>query len=146
LPKLFMPRYAAARFPLRQFYLIGGSRMVVIALLMVLLACPAVANAHEESDTERPTLTVTGNGQLALALVSACGTVGMETAGKSKEEPETVTHGGMKKVWERRKRLRTYTTPLDSPPLTVSRRSRPPPTRCAAKPSACPKIMGCLVS
>ena len=119
--------------------------MVVIALLMVLLACPAAANAHEESDTE-PTLTVTGNGQLALAPDTAFVTLGMETAGKSLAEAQKMNYAVMQKVSERLKELQIDKERVQTSSFTVSPQYRPPPKRPADAPPAPPEIIGYVVS
>jgi len=120
--------------------------MVVIALLMVLLACPAAAYAHEESDTEKPTLTVTGNGQLALAPDTAFVTLGMETAGKSLAEAQKMNHAVMQKVSERLKELQIDKERIQTSSFTVSPQYRPPPKRPADAPPAPPEIIGYMVS
>lgn len=120
--------------------------MVVIALLMVLLACPATANAHEESDTERPTLTVTGNGQLALAPDTAFVTLGMETAGKSLADAQKMNHAVMQKVSGRLKELQIDKERIQTSSFTVSPQYRPPPKRPADAPPAPPEIIGYVVS
>jgi len=120
--------------------------MVVIALLMALLACPAAAYAHEESDTEKPTLTVTGNGQLALAPDAAFVTLGMETAGKSLAEAQKMNHAVMQKVSERLKELQIDKERIQTSSFTVSPQYRPPPKRPADAPPAPPEIIGYMVS
>jgi uncharacterized protein YggE len=120
--------------------------MVVIALLLALLACPAAAYAHEESDTEKPTLTVTGNGQLALAPDTAFVTLGMETAGKSLAEAQKMNHAVMQKVSERLKELQIDKERIQTSSFTVSPQYRPPPKRPADAPPAPPEIIGYMVS
>lgn len=120
--------------------------MAIVALLMVLLACPAAATAHEESDTEKPTLTVTGNGQLSLAPDTAFVTLGMDTAGKSLAEAQKQNHAVMQKVSERLKELQIEKERIQTSSFTVSPQYRPPSKRPADAPPAPPEIIGYVVS
>ena len=78
-----------------------GERMVVVVLLMVLVTFPMTVQAHDETKPETPTLTVTGNGQVAIAPDTAFVTFGMETAGKSLMEAQRLNNQVMQKVTAR---------------------------------------------
>jgi uncharacterized protein len=120
--------------------------MVVVALFMALLICPIAANAHDESETDSPTLTVTGNGQLALAPDTAFVTLGMETAGKSLAEAQKLNHAVMQKVSERLRELQIDKERIQTASFTVSPQYKPPAKRPTDAPPVPPEIIGYVVS
>lgn len=120
--------------------------MVVLILLIAVLVYPVAVNAHDESETEKPTLTVTGNGQLSLAPDTAFVTLGMETAGKSLAEAQKLNHAVMQKVSERLRELQIEKERIQTASFTVSPQYKPPPKRPADVPPAPPEIIGYMVS
>lgn len=120
--------------------------MVVVALLMVLLACPVAAQAYDEAKPEIPTLTVTGTGQLALEPDTAFVTFGMETAGKSLVEAQRLNNQVMSKVMARLRELQIEKERIQTSFFMVSPQYKPPPKRPADAPPASPEIIGYLVS
>ena len=120
--------------------------MVVVAILMVLLAFPTVAQAHDETKLETPTLTVTGTGQLAVAPDTAFVTFGMETAGKSLAEAQRQNNKVMSKVMERLRELQIEKERIQTSSFTVSPQYKPPPKRPADAPPTPPEIIGYMVS
>jgi uncharacterized protein YggE len=119
--------------------------MVVIALFLTLLVCPVGARAHD-TQAEKPTLTVTGHGQLMLAPETAFVTLGMETAGKSLEEAQRLNQGVMQKVSGRLKELQIEKERIQTSSFTVSPQYKPPSKRSTDAPSAPPEIIGYVVS
>ena len=120
--------------------------MVVVALLIVLLAFPAAAQAHDETKPEMPTLTVTGTGQLAVVPDTAFVTFGMETAGKSLAEAQRQNNMVMSKVMERLRELQIEKERIQTSSFRVSPQYKPPPKRPADVPSTPPEIIGYMVS
>jgi uncharacterized protein len=120
--------------------------MLVVVLMVALLATPGIAWAHDEAESEKPTLTVTGNGQMALAPDTVFVTLGMETAGKSLAEAQRMNHAVMKKVVERLRGLQIENERIQTASFTVSPQYKQPPKRPAEAPPGPPEIVGYVVS
>lgn len=120
--------------------------MVVVALLMLLLAWPGAAGAHDETKPEVPTLTVTGSGHLAIAPDTAFATFGMETAAKSLAEAQRQNNVVMKKVTERLSELQIPKERIQTSSFTVSPLYKPPPKHSSEARPPTPEIIGYTVS
>lgn len=120
--------------------------MVVVALLMLLLALPSTGQAHDETKSEVPTLTVTGAGHLAIAPDTAFVTFGMETAGRSLTEAQRRNNVVMKKVTERLLELHISKERIQTSSFTVSPHYKPPPKQSSGAPPVSPEIIGYTVS
>jgi uncharacterized protein len=124
----------------------GGTRMVVVALLMVLLAVPIAVQAHDETKPGQPTLTVTGTGQLTIAPDTAFVTFGMGTAGKSLAETQRQNNQVMSNVMERLRGLQIEKERIQTSSFTVSPQYKPQPKRPTDAPASPPEIIGYQVS
>jgi uncharacterized protein YggE len=120
--------------------------MVFVVLLMGLLAVPVGSWAHEDTESERTTLTVTGVGQLALAPDTVFVTLGMETAGKSLAEAERHNRAVMQRVTERLRELQIDNERIQTANFSVLPQYKPPPKRSVDGPSGPPEIIGYIVS
>lgn len=120
--------------------------MVVVTLVMLLLAFPIAAQAHDETKPEMPTLTVTGTGQLAVAPDTVFVTFGMETAGRSLAEAQRQNNLVMSKVMERLRELQVEKERIQTSSFTVSPQYKPPPKRPTDVPPTPPEIIGYMVS
>ena len=119
--------------------------MVVVTLVMLLLAFPIAAQAHDETKPEMPTLTVTGTGQLAVAPDTVFVTFGMETAGRSLAEAQRQNNLVMSKVMERLRELQVEKERIQTSSFTVSPQYKPPPKRPTDAPPTPPEIIGSRV-
>ncbi len=119
--------------------------MVFASVLMALLVVPVVVYAHDETP-EKPSITVTGHGQIELAPDTAFVTLGMETAGKSVGEAQRQNRQVMNKVVERLRGLQIEQERIQTASFTVSPQYRPPPKRTGDAPPAPPEIIGYVVS
>ena len=119
--------------------------MVLASLLMALLVVPAFVHAHDETP-EKPSLTVTGHGHIALAPDTAFVTLGMETTGKSVGEAQRQNRQVMNKVVERLRGLQIDQERIQTASFTVSPQYRPAPKRTADAPPVPPEIIGYVVS
>jgi uncharacterized protein YggE len=120
--------------------------MAIVALLIGLLAIPIAAQAHDQTNLEKPTLTVTGAGHLAVTPDTVFVTLGMETAGKSLAEAQKQNNLVMIKVIERLRELQIEKERIQTSSFTVSPQYKPPPKRPADAPPAPPEIVGYVVS
>ena len=119
--------------------------MVVASVLMALLVVPVIVHAHDET-AEKPSITVSGHGQIALAPDTAFVTLGMETVGKSVGEAQRQNRQVMNKVVERLRGLQIEQERIQTTSFTVSPQYKPPPKRTADAPSAPPEIIAYIVS
>lgn len=119
--------------------------MVVASVLMALLIVPVIVHAHDET-AEKPSITVSGHGQIALAPDTAFVTLGMETVGKSVGEAQRQNRQVMNKVVERLRGLQIEQERIQTTSFTVSPQYKPPPKRTADAPSAPPEIIAYIVS
>lgn len=120
--------------------------MVFIVLLLGLLVYPVTSRAHDETKSEKPTLTVTGMGQLALAPDTAFVTLGMETAGRSLPEAEQQNRAAMRRVADRLRELKIEPDRIQTSSFSVTPQYKPPPKRSAEGHSGPPEIIGYVVS
>jgi uncharacterized protein YggE len=121
-------------------------RMAWIALLMVLLTVPIAAQAHDETKSEVPTLTVSATGTLSVVPDTAFVTFGMGTVGKSLAEAQRQNNAVMQKVTERLRDLQIEKERIQTSSFTVSPQYKPPPKRPTDAPPAPPEIIGYMVS
>ncbi len=119
--------------------------MLVPALLMTLLALPAAAAAEAQTHFDKPTLTVTGTGRLAVIPDTAFVTFGMETAGKSLGQAQRQNNETMQRVTERLRDLQIDKERIQTAFFTVSPQYKPPPKRSPDAPPAPPEIIGYVV-
>ena len=119
--------------------------MLVASVLMALLVVPVIVHAHDET-AEKPSITVSGHGQIALAPDTAFVTLGMETVGKSVGEAQRQNRQVMNKVVERLRGLQIEQERIQTTSFTVSPQYKPPPKRTADAPSAPPEIIAYIVS
>jgi uncharacterized protein len=119
--------------------------MVVVSLLTALLVVPVIVYAHDET-AEKPSITVSGHGQIALAPDTAFVTVGVETVGKSVGEAQRQNRQAMNKVVERLRGLQIDQERMQTASFTVSPQYKPPPKRTADAPPAAPEIIAYIVS
>ena len=120
--------------------------MVVVAFLMVLLAFPTAVQAHDETKSEMPTLTVIGTGHLAVAPDTAFVTFGMEMAGKSLAEAQRQNNTVMQKVTERLRELQIEKERIQTSSFAVSPQYKPSPKRPTDAPPTPPEIICYMVS
>ena len=118
--------------------------MVRLALIMVVLAVPIAAVAHDETP-EKPALTVTGHGHMSLAPDTAFVTLGMETTGRTVADAQRQNRVTMNKVVERLKALQIENERIQTAAFNVSPQYKPPPKR-TDPPSGPPEIIGYIVS
>lgn len=119
--------------------------MVVASVLMALLVVPVIVHAHDET-AEKPSITVSGHGQIALAPDTAFVTLGMETVGKSVGEAQRQNRQVMNKVVERLRGLQIEQERIQTTSFTVSPQYKPPPKRTADAPATPPEIIAYIVS
>jgi uncharacterized protein len=119
--------------------------MVVVTLVMALLAWPLAAEAQDEAH-DKPTLTVTGTGRLAVAPDTAFVTFGMETAGKSLGPAQRQNNEVMQRVMERLRELQIDKERIQTSAFTVSPQYRPPPKRSSEVLPMPSEIIGYVVS
>ncbi|MDF2460117.1 MAG: uncharacterized protein K0S79_2533 [Nitrospira sp.] len=119
--------------------------MVGAILLMALLVVPVIVHAHDES-AEKPSMTITGHGQIALAPDTAFVTLGTETIGKSVAEAQRQNRQVMNKVVERLRGLQIEQERIQTASFTVSPQYKPPPKRSADSAPAPPEIIAYIVS
>ncbi|HEY6085220.1 MAG TPA: SIMPL domain-containing protein [Nitrospira sp.] len=119
--------------------------MMIVVLLICLLLSSVTAWALDEKP-ERPTLTVTGTGQLALAPDTAFVTLGMETAGKSLAEAQRQNNTVMQKVTAKLRELQIEQERIQTSSFMVSPQYKPPPKRLPDAPPVSPEIIGYVVS
>jgi len=120
--------------------------MALVAVLVVLLAFPVAAWAHDLTTPELPTLTVAATGSLAVVPDTAFVTFGMETAGRSLAEAQRRNDAVMQKVTERLRELQIEKERIQTSSFTVSPQYKPPPKRPTDAPPAPPEIIGYTVS
>ena len=123
----------------------AGVPMVVVSLLVALLVVPVIVHAHDET-ADKPSITVSGHGHIALAPDTAFVTLGMETVGKSVGEAQRQNRQAMNKVLERLRGLQIEQERIQTASFTVSPQYKPPPKRTADAPPAPPEIIGYIVS
>ena len=119
--------------------------MVVVSLLVALLVVPVIVHAHDET-ADKPSITVSGHGHIALAPDTAFVTLGMETVGKSVGEAQRQNRQAMNKVVERLRGLQIDQERIQTASFTVSPQYKPPPKRTADAPPALPEIIAYIVS
>lgn len=120
--------------------------MGMMALLLLLLAVPLSAQAHDEAKPDLSTLTVTGSGHLAMAPDRAFVTLAMETAGRSLADAQRQNNSVMQKVAERLRGLQIPKEQIQTSSFTVSPQYRPQSKRSSDLPSPAPEIIGYTVS
>jgi hypothetical protein len=118
--------------------------MVRLALIMVLLAIPIAALAHDETP-EKPALAVTGHGHMSLAPDTAFVTLGMQTTGRTVADAQRQNRLTMNKVVEKLKALQIEDERIQTASFNVSPQYKPPPKR-SEPPSGPPEIIGYVVS
>jgi hypothetical protein len=119
--------------------------MVFGSLLIALLMVPAIVHAHDEP-ADKPSVTVTGHGQIALAPDTAFVTLGMETASKSVGEAQRRNRHVMNKVVERLRAMQIEPERIQTASFTVSPQYKPPPKPTTDAPPAAPEIAGYIVT
>jgi uncharacterized protein YggE len=118
--------------------------MVTPALIMVVLAVPMAAVAHDETP-EKPAMTVTAHGHMSLAADTAFVTVGMETTGRTVADAQRQNRLAMNKVVERLKALQIDNERIQTTSFNVSPQYKPPAKR-SDSPAGPPEIIGYVVS
>jgi uncharacterized protein YggE len=110
--------------------------MVVVSLLVALLVVPVIVHAHDET-ADKPSITVSGHGHIALAPDTAFVTLG---------EAQRQNRQAMNKVVERLRGLQIDQERIQTASFTVSPQYKPPPKRTADAPPALPEIIAYIVS
>jgi uncharacterized protein len=118
--------------------------MVMPFLLIACLVLPMAAHAHDEAP-EKPSVTVTGHGQISHAPDTAFVTLGLETTGKTVAEAQRQHRLVMNKVVERLRALQIENERIQTASFTVSPQYKPPPKRSEG-PAAPPEIIGYTIS
>ena len=120
--------------------------MIVILWMVLCAAWPVVAQAHDETMPETPTLTVSAIGSLSVAPDQAFATFSMDTAARSLAEAQRQNHAVMSKVMERLRGLNIDKEHIQTSSFTVSPQYKPPPKRSSDAPPSPPEIIGYVVS
>ena len=120
--------------------------MVIVVLIALLTLWPVVAQAHDESKPEMPTITVSATGSLTSAPDQAFATFGMDTAARSLADAQRQNNAVMSKVMERLRGLTIEKERIQTSSFTVSPQYKPPPERSSDDaPPAPPEIIGYVV-
>ena len=117
-----------------------------IVWMLMLLAAPAAAQAHDETKPETPTLTVSETGVVMHAPDTAFVTVGLDSPGKVLAEAQRRNSTTMSNVMDRLRDLQIDKDRVQTSSFTVSPHYRPQPKRSADAPPASPEIVGYVVS
>jgi uncharacterized protein YggE len=118
--------------------------MLIALLLMAWMVLPATVQARDEVP-DKPTVTVTGHGQLSLSPDTAFLTVGIETTGKTVADAQRQNRLLVNRVVERLKALQIENERIQTASFTVSPRYKPAPKRSDA-PVEPPEIIGYVIS
>ena len=117
-----------------------------IVWLLMLLAAPAAAQAHDETKPETPTLTVSEAGTVTHVPDTAFVTFGLDSPGKVLAEAQRRNSTTMSNVMDRLRDLQIDKDRIQTSSFTVSPHYRPQPKRSADAPPASPEIVGYVVS
>ncbi len=120
-------------------------RRTMLALTLMLLGLPSVGTALDDSKQAVPTLTVTGEGHLAIAPDMAYVAFGMQTLGKSLAEAQRQNSHVMQKVIDRLSDLQIDKAHIQTSSFTVSPQYKSPPKRSSDMSPATPEIIGYMV-
>jgi hypothetical protein len=118
--------------------------MLIALLLMAWMVLPATVQARDEVP-DKPTVTVTGHGQLSLSPDTAFLTVGIETTGKTVADAQRQNRLLVNRVVERLKALQIEHERIQTASFTVSPRYKPSPKR-SEEPVEPPEIIGYVIS
>jgi uncharacterized protein YggE len=118
--------------------------MVMLAVLMIGLVVPIAAHSHDELP-DKPSVTVTGHGQVSLAPDTAFVTVGIATTGKTVAEAQRQNRLVMNKVVERVRALPIEHERIQTASFTVSPQYKPPPKRSEPLTEP-PEIIGYVIT
>lgn len=119
---------------------------IVWLLVLLLLGLPVAVQAHDETRSETPTLTVTETGTVTHAPDTAFVTFGVDSPAKSLAEAQKRNSAIMSKVMDRLRELQIEKERIQTSSFTVTPHYRPTPNRPADAPPASPEIVGYVVS
>jgi uncharacterized protein YggE len=117
-----------------------------IVWMLMLLAAPTAAQAHDETKPETPTLTVSETGTVTHVPDTAFVTFGLDSPGKVLAEAQRRNSVTMSNVMDRLRDLQIDKDRIQTSSFTVSPHYRPQPKRSADAPPASPEIVGYVVS
>ncbi|MDF0674516.1 MAG: SIMPL domain-containing protein [Nitrospira sp.] len=119
---------------------------IVQLLVLLMLAFPAVTQAHDETKPDTPTLTVSETGTMTHAPDTAYVTFGLDSPGKVLAEAQRRNSAAMSNVMDRLRELQIGKERIQTSSFTVTPQYRPPAKRSADAPSAPPEIIGYVVN